>query len=133
MTGETNLRQLIKGMTPKLNQGNFVFCTIKDFSNISRADTLCEFKEREGITIVIEQRKADALNLNYDFIASWITLMIHSSLDAIGLTAVFSNELAKHEISCNVIAGYYHDHIFVDKKDENKAINVLNALSKNYI
>ncbi|MBP1839494.1 ACT domain-containing protein [Formosa algae] len=129
MAGETNLSQLLQGMTPKLNDGVYVFSTVKDLSKIDRRDTICEFKEQEGTTIVIEKQKADALKLNYEYIASWITLQIHSSLDAVGLTAVFSNALSKHNISCNVIAGYYHDHIFVDVKDSDKAMNVLKRLS----
>ncbi|CAM1353368.1 MULTISPECIES: ACT domain-containing protein [Tenacibaculum] len=130
MSGEKDLSKLIQGMTPELNKGDYVFSTIKDESFIKRKDTICEFKEKEGTTIVIEKKKADELKLKYDYIASWITLTIHSSLDAVGLTAIFSTELAKNNISCNVIAGYYHDHIFVDKNDADKAIDVLKKISK---
>ena len=130
MSGEKNLSILIKEMKPFVNMGEYVFVSVKDSSTIPNKDIIGQFKEAEGITIIIEKTAADNLGLSYGFIASWITLKIHSALDAVGLTAAFSSELAKHNISCNVVAGYYHDHIFVDKKDEAKTIDVLTNLSK---
>ncbi|MFZ1751854.1 MAG: ACT domain-containing protein [Saprospiraceae bacterium] len=47
------------------------------------------------------------------------------------MTAVFSDALAQQGISCNVIAGYYHDHIFVDKRDAERAMSALVVLSQN--
>ena len=73
---------------------------------------------------------ADKLDLDYSFIASWITLTVHSSLEAVGLTAAFSKALSENGISCNVVAAYYHDHIFIDKKDTEKAMAILNEFSK---
>lgn len=130
MSGKTNLSELIKGMTPKLNNGEYVFCTIKDNSKLDRSKIICEFNEEEGITIVTTKKYADKQGFKYDFIASWITLTIHSSLEAVGLTAAFSAELTEHNISCNVIAAYYHDHIFVNTNDAKKAVSVLNNLAK---
>ena len=45
MAGETNIAELIKGMTPILNKGNNVFTTLKDLSMLDRKDSVCEFKK----------------------------------------------------------------------------------------
>lgn len=128
MVGETDLTTLLKSMTPELNEGDYVFCTTNE--NIDLKDVICSFREKEGLTIIIKQELADKLNLHYSFIASWITLTIHSSLEAVGLTAAFSKALADENLSCNVVAAFYHDHIFVAKKDADKAMKILLAFSK---
>lgn len=118
-------------MKPELHLGEYIFTNVENTEHISRSDILCEFKETEGTTIIIERKKADALGLKYDQITSWITLKVHSSLQAVGFTAAFSTALTKENIACNVIAGYYHDHIFVHHTDAEKAIAILNRLSEN--
>ena len=129
-TGETNLNNLIKNMEPILNEGEYVFASVSNVKSIPREITICEIKEREGITVVLSKKDAEELELTFEFIAAWITLNIHSSLEAVGLTAAFASELGNHNISCNVVAGYYHDHIFVDKKDATKAMKVLWDMTK---
>jgi len=125
MSGESDLGRLLAGLTPTLNPGTYVFLSVEDEEIISRRDTLFEFKEAEGITLVVKQEVADDLGLSYEYLAAWITLKIHSSLEAVGLTAAFSNALAKGGISCNVVAGYYHDHIFVDRDSALAAMEIL--------
>ena len=121
----TNLEELIANMEPILHDGEYVFASISDISSIPREVILCQVKEKEGISIVLSKKDAERLGLSFEFVASWITLNVHSALEAVGLTAAFAAALGKSNISCNVIAGYYHDHIFVDKKDGEKAMNVL--------
>jgi uncharacterized protein len=129
MPGEKDLQMLLKSMKPALNKGDFVFCTVKDVSNISLDDITLFFKEQEGHTLILTKELADLHQLTYSFTAAWITLTVHSSLDAVGLTAAFSAALSKKGISCNVVAAYYHDHIFVDKKDADRAMAVLNSFA----
>ena len=130
--GETNLQALIANMESVLNDGEYVFATVENTAAIPRDITICEIKEQEGITVVLSKKDAERLGLDFEFAAAWITLNIHSSLEAVGLTAAFSTELGKNNISCNVIAGYYHDHIFVDKNDEDKAMSVLREMAKSF-
>ena len=126
MTGETNLEILLKTMKPFLNEGDYVFCTTTVKINIE--DVLMLFKENEGTSLILKKETADILGLPYSFIAAWITLTVHSSLAASGFTAAFSTALSKENISCNVVAAFYHDHIFVDKKDAEKVMKVLEKM-----
>ena len=72
--------------------------------------------------------KAIKNNLPFYFVSAWITLEIDSTLDSIGLTSAFSKKLTKAGISCNVIAAYHHDHIFVPYLDKHKAMEILSDM-----
>ena len=91
--------------------------------------SLCLFQESEGTTVIITKHQAEALSLSYSFICAWITLTIHSGLDAIGFLAAISRELAKHRISCNVVSAYYHNHLFVPIEAAQQTMSVLRAMS----
>ncbi|PQA91680.1 acetyltransferase [Chryseobacterium shigense] len=130
MSGEKDLEKLLKSMKPKHNPGNYVFCTTKNTDRFNLNEIEMSFREEEGFTIIVQKEIADKLQLDYSVVMSWITLTVHSSLEAVGLTAAFSKALSENGISCNVVAAYYHDHIFVNAKDLEKALEVLTKLSE---
>ena len=129
MAGETNLKTLLKSLNPIMHDGNYVFCTLENFSFIDPKDVIMSFCEVEGTSIIVRKELADRFSLKYNFTAAWITLMVYSSLDAVGLTAAFTTALADEGISCNVVAGYFHDHLFVNFTDAEKAMEILNSFS----
>ncbi|MGO2019037.1 MAG: ACT domain-containing protein [Psychrobacter sp.] len=85
--------------------------------------------ETEGLTLVLTKDKADEAGLNYEGVFRQITLTVHSSLEAVGLTAAVSTKLTSKDISANVIAAYYHDHIFVSNDKAEQALSALKELS----
>jgi len=133
MTGEIDIKKLLKGMKPKLNEGEFVFCTVDSTQRASTLNPLCVFQEKEAVTVIVPKRIADEADFPYSVVCAWITLTVHSSLEAVGLTAAVSKALTEANISCNVVAAYYHDHLFVPVKDAKRTMNVLEKLSQQEI
>ena len=132
MTGERDLEKLLTSMSPELMDGEYVFCTFQNaqYGDYLDLEPLAAIRESEGLTLIIPKRKADDKNIYYESAFKRITLRIHSSLEAIGLTAAFSSKLTEHEISANVIAGYYHDHIYVQSDHAEKAMKALNEFAR---
>lgn len=130
MSGERDLAELLRGAMPELHPGEYVFCTVDEqqYSRLTNILPLMVFHEKEGITLIVKREVADQHQLQYPFIARWITMNIHSSLDAVGFTAAFATQLTKVGISCNVVAAFYHDHLFVGADDAERAVQVLSAL-----
>lgn len=117
-------------MQPELSELEYVFCTVQsDIAGISQLQPLCIFKEDEGLTLVIEKTIAEANSLEFSTTFNKITLKVHSSLEAVGLTAAVSTALTQKGISANVIAAYYHDHIFVPSEKADIAVEALLSLS----
>lgn len=115
-------------MEPTVRPGRFVYVTV-DESTATALPAEVIVREDEGVTVVLGQTDADARSLPYDFVAGWITLRVHSALDAVGLTAAFSGALAEHGISANVVAGYHHDHVLVPIGDVDRAVAALRDLA----
>ncbi|MFS4092128.1 ACT domain-containing protein [Streptomyces sp. AF1A] len=129
MTGETDLRRLLGGMRPELNPGRYVFTTTEG-GVPSGVTPLVTVTEPEGLTVVAPQAEADAAGMAYDYVAGWITLRVHSALEAVGLTAAVARALADAGLSCNIVAGFHHDHLFVPYEDAQRALRILRELSE---
>lgn len=117
-------------MKPKLNEGKYVYGAVDSFHRAAALNPLCVFQEAEAITVVLPKEQADIESLPHSIICAWITLTVHSSLEAVGLTAAVSKALTDANISCNVVAAYYHDHLFVPIEDSKRAMEVLDKLTK---
>jgi len=130
MSGETNLTKLIASMAPVLTENEYVFGILDsiDYTQLALLNPIGTFQEKEGLTIIVAKHKADEFNIAYSGVFKCITLNVHSSLDAVGLTAAVSTKLTQSNISANVVAAYYHDHVFIASKDAEKALAELNDL-----
>jgi len=132
MNGILKLEALLKNIHPEMSENDYVFCTVQSLSleAASKLNPVCTFKEDEGLTLVLGKTCAESEKLHFDEVFKKITLQVHSSLKAVGLTAAVSTALADNGISANVIAAYYHDHIFVPKTKSALALKVLQSLSQ---
>ncbi|RIJ79042.1 ACT domain-containing protein [Nakamurella silvestris] len=130
-SGEHDLALMLATLEPVLAAEPYVYCSVNwrwSDPQLIAADPLATVREPEGLTLILTQQRAVELGLEFRFPAALISLTVHSALDAVGLTAAFAEALAKVEISCNVLAGYHHDHILVPYEDRDTAMAALRRL-----
>ena len=125
MAGLTNLHEILGALRPSVRQGSFVYVTLPTPPEV---EAYARIVEDEGITLVVDQSTADEHGWEYEGVFAWITLQVHTSLTSVGITAAVSTALARVGISCNVLAGFYHDHLLVPAEAVDEAIEVLGGL-----
>jgi hypothetical protein len=132
-TPVSNLSVLLSTISPALNDGVYVYSSVAHGSDISHLPVIATMREAEGLTVVVAEDVAVSEGLPVLFRCAWITLTVHSDLQAVGLTAAFAKALGDRAISCNVIAGAYHDHIFVPFEASANAMSALQQLQRSHI
>lgn len=131
MAGEEDLKKLLKNMSPILDDQEYVFTTTQNLlDEMIKLNPLCCFVEEEGLTLILNKSIAIAQGLEFDGVFKKITLKVHSSLNAVGLTAIVASKLKDCNISANVVAAFYHDHVFVQSSLSEKALNCLKDLTR---
>jgi hypothetical protein len=126
----SNLATLLRSMEPVLHDGVYAYCSVPQDAQLAACSPVVTVREPEGLTLVVPEAQAVAAGLRVLFRAAWISLTVHSDLEAVGLTAAFSSALGQAGISCNVVAGAFHDHIFVPVEQAGKTLEVLRALQE---
>jgi len=133
MSGITDLDRLLAEMEPQLREGTFVFCTVPpdQAGPLLHLKPVGTFLEAEGLTLILPEEAAAENGVERSAPMRMITLAVHSSLEAVGLTAAVAGALTRAGISANVVAAYHHDHIFVPAADADRALQTLKAVSRN--
>lgn len=112
-----DLAGMLAGMAPLLDGRRWAYVVV---DGAAPDEAFAIFREEEGTTAVLPDPAGDFAR---------ITLMVHSALDGVGLTAAVAGALAERGIACNVVAGFHHDHLFVPWARGEEAVRALAALS----
>ena len=127
MAGETDLGRMLASIDVERRPGRFTFVTGEWPGLADRSHAIVD--EVEGRTFVVPVDAARSAGAPVEFELAWLTLTVHSSLDAVGLTAAFSRALADAGVACNVLAGYHHDHLLVPHDHVDTAMAVIRGLA----
>ena len=125
--GETDLEAMLSSLSVARRDGVFTMVESDDppASIVTRAHARID--EEESTTYVVEVADARAVGWDVPIELAWLTLTVHSSLEAVGLTAHVSRVLADAEIACNMLAGFRHDHLLVPVQRAADAVRLLTA------
>ncbi len=115
-------------MNPELREGTYVFATVTE-NQLQNINPIMVFQEKEGKTAIITTEQALSQHIPYETTWSFITLSVHSNLQAIGFLAAITKKLAEARISVNAISAFYHDHLFVPTKRAEDAMHILQKFS----
>ena len=124
----SELNELLATMSPVHNPGCYVVTSAVNAGPLTLQDVVASIQEPEGLSLIVCEQRAHELGLPILLRCAWITLTVHSDLQAVGLTASFACALADEGIACNVVAGARHDHLFVPIAAAAAAVNALNNL-----
>jgi hypothetical protein len=125
--GETDLAKMLATLAVERRPGVFTYAAVEAPGPDLLAAADATVVEKNTTTLVMSIEAARRAGLAVDLEMAWLTLAVQSSLEAVGLTAAFSKALGERGISCNVLAGFYHDHILVPVGDVDAAIEALTA------
>jgi len=128
MAGETDLGTLLQSLDVRQREGTYVYVNLPPGTPLPDLPLSAVVTEVEGTTIVLRQSDAEEAGMDTEFPSAWLTLAVHSSLEAVGLTASVSAALAVVGIPCNIIAGFHHDHLLVPPNRAEDAIAAIAAL-----
>ena len=131
MSGIADLQVLLASLEPFLVEGEFIYATVpaESLADYLPLKPIGLFFEAEGLTLILTKEAAGQAGIASSPPLRCITMMVHSSLEAVGMTAALAVALTREGISANVVAAYYHDHIFVPAEDADRAVAAIRALS----
>lgn len=118
--GETDLATMLATLAVDRRPGVFTYITVATVLPDLLAQAHAIVMEGASTTVVLPVEVAERDGHVVELRLAWLTLTVQSSLEAVGLTAAVSKRLARENISCNVLAGYHHDHLLVpvDRADD---------------
>jgi hypothetical protein len=126
----SDLDELIRSMSPRLNDGVFVFVSVPPDADTAGLRHIATFLEDEGVSMIVEESLIEGMKFDVLFRSAWITLNVNSDLNAVGLTAAVAKALTDKGISCNVVAAAHHDHLFVPIESAQEAMEALVDLQR---